>query len=110
MAVVEETVALSRDTVERVREHLRALRVDGWLLYNFKGNNPIASEMLGLPALTRRYFVWIPTEGEPVALTHRIEQQPWTGWIGDNWPYSSWRELESRLAQLLGGNPTVAME
>lgn len=110
MAVVEETVALSRDTVEQIREHLRGTRVDGWLLYNFKGNNPIASDLLGLPAMTRRYFVWIPARGEPVALTHRIEQQPWTGWIGDNWPYSSWRELESRLAQLLGGNPTVAME
>jgi Xaa-Pro aminopeptidase len=54
--------------------------------------------------------VWIPTEGRPVAITHRIEQQPWTGWIGDNWPYSSWRELDSRLGQLLSGNPRVAME
>ena len=110
MAVVEATVQLSRETVDRVREELRALKVDGWLLFNFLGSNPIAGELLGLPAMTRRYFVWIPAEGEPVALTHRIEQQPWTGWIGENWPYSSWRELESRLAQLLAGNPRVAME
>jgi Xaa-Pro dipeptidase len=110
MAVTEETVSLSRDTVARIQEELRAHDVDGWLLYNFKGNNPVAGDLLGLPALTRRYFVWIPTEGTPVAVTHRIEQQPWTGWIGDNWPYSSWRELESRLAQLLPGNPRVAME
>lgn len=110
MAVVEETVSLGRDTVARIQEELQALRVDGWLLYNFRGNNPIASGLTGLPALTRRYFVWIPARGEPVAVTHRIEQQPWTGWIGANWPYSSWRELESRLAQLLGGNPRVAME
>jgi Xaa-Pro aminopeptidase len=110
MAVTEQTVQLSADTVARIQQELRAHDVDGWLLYNFRGNNPIVGNLLGLPALTRRYFVWIPVDGKPVAITHRIEQQPWTGWIGDNWPYSSWRELESRLAQLLSGNPRVAME
>jgi Xaa-Pro aminopeptidase len=110
MAVTEQTVQLSPETVARIQQELRAQKVDGWLMYNFRGNNPIAGDLLGLPALTRRYFVWIPTEGRPVAITHRIEQQPWTGWIGDNWPYSSWRELDSRLAQLLSGNPRVAME
>ncbi|HEU4882087.1 MAG TPA: M24 family metallopeptidase, partial [Longimicrobium sp.] len=110
MAVTEQTVQLSPETVARIQQELRAHDVDGWLLYNFRGNNGVAGNLLGLPALTRRYFVWIPVDGKPVAITHRIEQQPWTGWIGDNWPYSSWRELESRLGQLLSGNPRVAME
>jgi Xaa-Pro dipeptidase len=110
MAVTEQTVQLSLETVARIQEELRAHGVDGWLLFNFKGINAVANDLLGLPALTRRYFVWIPADGKPVAITHRIEQQPWTGWIGDNWPYSSWRDLDSRLAQLLSGNPRVAME
>ncbi|MBW3570954.1 MAG: Xaa-Pro peptidase family protein [Gemmatimonadetes bacterium] len=110
MAVTDLTVQLSPGTVARIQSELRAHGADGWLLFNFKGFNDVANDLLGLPALTRRYFVWIPANGRPVAVTHRIEQQPWTGWIGDNWPYSSWRELESRLAQLLSGNPRVAME
>ena len=110
MAVTEQTVQLSAGTVARIQQELRAHDVDGWLLYNFRGNNPIVDDLLGLPALTRRYFVWIPAGGAPVAVTHRIEQQPWTGWIGENRPYSSWRELESRLAELLPNNPRVAME
>jgi len=110
MAVVEETVSLAADTVARIQEELRGLGLDGWLLYNFRGNNPIASDLLGLPALTRRYFVLVPAEGRPVALTHRIEQQPWRGWIGENRPYSTWRELEAALAALLGGAGRVAME
>lgn len=110
MAVTEQTVTLTSETVARIQQELRSHDVDGWLLYNFKGINAIANDLLGLPALTRRYFVWIPTEGTPVVVSHDIEQQPWTGWIGDNWPYSTWRELESRLAQLLSGNPRVAME
>ncbi|HEY0016639.1 MAG TPA: Xaa-Pro peptidase family protein [Longimicrobium sp.] len=110
MAVTEQTVSLTPDTVARIQDELRAQGVDGWLIFNFQGTNAVANNLLGLPALTRRYFVWIPVQGTPVAVTHRIEQQPWTGWIGDNWPYSSWRELESRLSQLLPGNPRVAME
>ena len=109
MAVVEQTVSLTAETVERVRQEVRAHGADGWL-FNFQGSNAVASNLLGLPAMTRRWFVWLPAEGEPVAITHRIEQQPWSTWVGENWPYSSWRELESRLAQLLGGNPRVAME
>jgi Xaa-Pro dipeptidase len=110
MAVTEATVSLSPDTVERVREELRSRGMDGWLLFNFLGSNPVAGRMLGLPALTRRYFVWLPAEGAPVAVTHRIEQQPWETWQGEKVEYSSWRELEERLGELLRGGPTAAME
>src|SRR4051812_9749506 len=60
---------------------------------------------------TRRFFVYIPREGSPVAITHAIEQGPWnkwpTGWRKEK--YSSWRALESLLAGLVKGK-TVAME
>jgi Xaa-Pro dipeptidase len=110
MAVTEETVSLTQETVDRVREELRARGMDGWLLFNFLGNNPVASRILGLPALTRRYFVYLPAHGTPVALTHRIEQQPWDTWLGEKRQYSSWRELDSELGSLLHGKGRVAME
>lgn len=111
MAVVSQTVSLTEETVARMQEALRAQGVDGWLLFNFRGGNPIATKLLGLsPQMTRRYAVFIPAQGRPVALTHRIEQQPWGGWIGENRPYASWRELEQRLRELLGGVGRVAME
>src|SRR3954467_11366367 len=60
---------------------------------------------------TRRFFVYIPREGSPVAITHAIEQGPWnkwpTGWRKEK--YSSWRALESLLAGLVKGK-RVAME
>jgi Xaa-Pro dipeptidase len=110
MAVIEERVSLSEETVARMQEELRAQGVDGWLLYNFQGLNGVASGILGLPAMSRRYFVLIPAEGRPVALTHRIEQQPWEGWIGEKRMYLSWRQLEEELASMLNGLGTVAME
>jgi Xaa-Pro aminopeptidase len=109
MAVVEETVSLPAETIEAVREQARELGFDGWLLYNFRDNNPVASRLLGLPAMTRRYFVWLPVEGRPVAITHRIEQQPWSTWEGENRQYSAWRELDGVLAEVVGGK-RVAME
>ena len=110
MAITSQTVSLTPETLEQVRAELRARGMDGWLLFDFRAGNPIAGSMLGLPALTRRYFAWLPAEGEPVAITHRIEQQPWSTWRGRNLQYSSWRELDAALAEVLGGRPTVAME
>jgi Xaa-Pro dipeptidase len=110
MAVVQETVRLTPDTLARIQEELRAHGLEGWLLYAFRGNNPIASAVLGLPEMTRRYFVFVPAEGRPTAVTHRIEQQPWSTWIGENVAYSSWRELDEALASVLGGMGRVAME
>jgi len=109
MAIVAETVSLPAETIEAVRAQAAELGFDGWLLYNFRDNNPVASRLLGLPAMTRRYFVWLPVEGTPVAITHRIEQQPWSTWAGENRQYSSWRELDAVLAQTVGGK-RVAME
>lgn len=110
MAVVDQTVALSSSTVAAIQAELQKHGLGGWLLYNFHGLNPIAAELLGLPAMTRRYFVLIPARGAPVALTHRIEQQPWMGWIGENRAYLSWQELEAELADMLTAGGRIAME
>jgi Xaa-Pro aminopeptidase len=87
--------------------------LDGWLLYDFRGINPIAHSVLGLPdgMVTRRYFCLIPRTGVPVALTHAIEQGPWHEWPAawGKQVYSGWRALESSLAELVRGK-RVAME
>lgn len=110
MAVVEEAVALGQEMLERMQTALAELDLDGWLLYDFRGNNPVAARVLGLPAMTRRWFVLVPASGSPIAITHRIEQQPWRSWIGENRPYLSWQELELALRETLAGRGTIAME
>jgi Xaa-Pro dipeptidase len=86
--------------------------LDGWLLYDFHGLNPVAVGMLGLSGMTtRRFFVYIPRKGSPVAITHAIEQGPWADWPSA-WAkekYTSWRSLESLLGKLVKGK-RVAME
>ena len=86
--------------------------VDGWLLYDFRHINPIAAGMLAREGmLTRRIFCYIPRSGNPVAITHAIEQGPWRDWPSE-WGkevYSSWKSLESTLKRVAGGK-RVAME
>jgi len=99
-------------TVELIQSALSDARADGWLLYDFHGVNPIAAGLLKLPGLvSRRYFVFIPVTGQPVALTHSIEQGPWSAWPGEweNHRYSGWAQLEQTLASLVNGK-RVAME
>lgn len=89
---------------------LQSLGADGWLLYSFREQNPVAQRLLALGGLgTRRLFVWLPREGEPVAIAHRIELGPMGGFPGRVVPYARWEELHSALASVVQGR-TVAME
>lgn len=103
---------LSASNLGEIRRAIADADVDGWLLYDFRGINPIAARIAGVSGMvTRRYFCYIPREGNPVAITHAIEQGPWEEWPS-GWPrhvYSSWRDLERFLADTVKGR-RVAME
>jgi Xaa-Pro aminopeptidase len=103
---------LRPESLAPLQSALEKAGLDGWLLYDFHGLNPVAVGMLELPGMTtRRFFVYIPRSGPPVAITHAIEQGPWLEWPA-KWrkeTYSSWRALESLLAGLVKGK-RVAME
>jgi Xaa-Pro aminopeptidase len=103
---------LAAESLPALQDALARTGVDGWLIYDFHGLNPVAVGMLQLPGMTtRRFFVYIPRKGMPVAITHAIEQGPWIEWPSA-WrkeKYSSWRTLESLLGDLVKGK-RVAME
>ncbi|HVX41939.1 MAG TPA: Xaa-Pro peptidase family protein [Gemmatimonadaceae bacterium] len=103
---------LTPDTLSDVQRALTDAGIDGWLLYDFRGMNPIAAGMMRLEGMvTRRAFAYVPARGTPVAISHAIEQGPWHHWP-ESWTkeiYSSWRSLESLLAKHVRGK-RVAME
>jgi Xaa-Pro aminopeptidase len=93
-----------------LREALSKSGVDGWLLFDFHGLNPVAGRVLGLRGMnTRRLFVLLPKTGEPVAVAHKIELQGLEGFPGRVVPYARWSELHEALAPLVAGR-TLAME
>ena len=96
-----------------IQAALREQELDGWLLYDFRGSNPIARSVIGFDDSqigTRRWFYLIPAEGEPVGLLHVIEPHAVKGAPGRVELYRSWRELEGKLREHLGGRRRVAME
>ena len=93
-----------------LRDALAAVGADGWLIFDFHGLNPVARRVLSLGGLnTRRLFVLLPAEGEPVAVAHRIELQPLEHFPGRIIPYSRWEELHAGLRSIVKGR-TLAME
>jgi Xaa-Pro aminopeptidase len=101
---------LSRDGIARVQDALAERELDGWLLFEFRGQNWISSALLDVDHTTRRAWILIPRRGEPRALVHAIEGSAWRGWPFAMERYAGWREMEEKLAALLAGQRRVAME
>ncbi len=97
------------DLIE-LREALREADLDGWLLYAFKGLNPVATRVLGLTGLnTRRLFALFPRHGDPLVIAHKIELQGWENFPGKVVPYARWSELNQALSNAVAGK-TLGME
>jgi Xaa-Pro aminopeptidase len=92
---------------------LREFGLDGWLLYEFHGCNVLARRILDFDEnrmTTRRFFYFIPADGTPQKLVHRIENDALDHLPGDKNIYLRWQELESGLGSMLKGFSKVAME
>jgi Xaa-Pro aminopeptidase len=97
--------------VPALKETLAELGLDGWLLYDFHGQNPTALHVLGLGGrmLTRRFFLLLPREGEPVLLVHAIERSQFGPEVpGRREVYASWKSLHDALSRALGALPRGA--
>jgi Xaa-Pro aminopeptidase len=96
-----------------VQTAIRDLGFDGWLLYDFRGLNVLARRVLALPAdamLTRRWFYFVPAQGEPRKLVHRIESHALDAFPGSRQIYLRWQELEEGVRNLVAGARRIAME
>ena len=103
---------LSIDSLPALQRALSERALDGWLLFDFQGTNPIAVDLLGLSGMiTRRHLAYVPAEGVPTALVPAIEPWPWHQWptAWTRRSYDGWAELEASLGQMLAGR-RVAME
>lgn len=110
------------DTVgklQTIQTYLQQIQADGWLLYGFRDQNPIALSVSGLlNGGSRRWFLWIPATGRPSWIGQAIER---TNFLdlpddldGQVYLYVSWQDLEDRLRQVVrrGNEPadTIIME
>jgi Xaa-Pro aminopeptidase len=96
-----------------IQSALRDQRLDGWLFYDHHNRDPLGYRILGLAAnqhVTRRWYYFVPAHGEPKKLVHRIESGRLDAVPGARAEYSSWQELEAKLAAMLSGATKIAMQ
>ena len=100
--------------IAAVQQFLRVEGLDGWLLYDFHGSNPIAARLLGTTTgakmTTRRWFYLVPAAGEPRGLVHAIERRTLDALPGEKAVYAGRQQLDAELTKLLSGTRRIAME
>src|ERR1035438_9529092 len=99
--------------LEAIQAALREAGHDGWLFYDHHHRDPIAEHILGLDEkahITRRWYYFVPADGEPRKLVHRVEQGRLDSLPGSKGLYSSWLELAGGLEAMLMGATEIAMQ
>jgi Xaa-Pro aminopeptidase len=101
--------------IAAIQAALAAEQLYGWLMYDFRGINPIAAELTGAGSrgghlATRRWYYLVPASGEPRGLVHAIESHTLEHLPGRTQQYAGREQLVAGLKALLGGVRRVAME
>lgn len=99
--------------IKDIQKQLKLYNIEGWLLYDLHGVNSLAVHILQIPEgvlMTRRCFYWIPQEGAPIKIVHKVEDHNLDHLPGEKRSYLSWEEMHKALQELLNGVKQVAME
>ncbi|MBK7075776.1 MAG: M24 family metallopeptidase [Myxococcales bacterium] len=105
------TTVAGRIDVAAVQGLLAVQNLDGWLLADHGGMNPVARSLVDATgAPTRRWFYLVPRQGEPTLVVHASEVASFAAVPGKRVIYTGYRDLDPILKKLLKGKKTLAME
>jgi Xaa-Pro aminopeptidase len=107
--------------VSDIQQALRGAGLGGWLFYDFRRSDPLSYRILLLDQnkfASRRWFYFVPAEGEPTKVVHRIEPEKLDALPGRRLVYLRWQQLHAHLRDALaaagagagGAAPQVAMQ
>ncbi len=99
--------------LEKIQSAIRSRGADGWLFFDFHNRDHLGLKILGMDVkglATRRWYYFVPAEGEPTKLAHRVEPTKLDHLPGQKRTYSSWQELHSNLKEILGAPKKIAMQ
>jgi Xaa-Pro dipeptidase len=94
------------ERVAEIQKALQAAKLDGWLFYDFRGSDPLAARILKLGEYasgSRRWFYYIPAQGEPSKIVHSIERGKLDALPGQRVVYRGWQEQHALLAGAIQG-------
>ena len=97
--------------VRSAQESLKAQGLDGWLVYDYRGVNPVFWDAVGyISNVTRPCWLWIPTHGEPGILVSYVDQGRFGHLAVATSIFVSRSEMTDRLTKMLSSGRRVAME
>src|SRR5579884_109320 len=99
--------------ISEIQHALKEENLDGWLFFDHHQRDPLAYRVLKLNTSTiasRRWYYFIPKDGEPKRLVHRIESTALDQLTGEKIIYSGWNSQIDGLRRLLGSAKRVAMQ
>ena len=97
--------------LHNAQEHLSSEHIDGWLLYDYRGMNPIFADTVGAIAnVTRPCWLWVPVSGVPMLLVSYVDQGRFEHLGIETLLWVSRSQMRDGLRELLHGAGVVAME
>ncbi len=96
-----------------IQAALKAEGLDGWLFFDHHRRDELAYRVLQFTPgsmVTRRWYYFIPAEGEPRGMAHKIEPETLKPLPGSVKLYAGWEELVQGLGGVLGGAKRIAMQ
>lgn len=97
--------------LSEIQSFLRESGLDAWLIYDFRGNNPVFSQLLARAHwTTRRAMIVIPAHGNAHLIVHTIDAPQFnTTGVGQR-QYTDWQQWQALVSDALYGRPRIAME
>ena len=100
-----------QQTIEQAQEYMRGNEISGWLLYDYRGLNPIFADTVGVVGhVTRPVWLWIPADGRPRLLLSFVDQSRFDHMDLDTTLFINRRDMIDKLGNELGVSGRVAME
>ena len=108
------------EALSGAREYLSESGIDGWLLEDYRGSNPILWNLIGnVGHITRPCWFFVPSEGDPVLLAHEVDAGRFSSMVESAGTqdvqiqvrrFGSRVQMLSELGEMLSGRQKVAME
>ncbi len=83
----------------KIQTAMRDAGIGAWLIYDFRGTNPVWKRLIGRELwTTRRLFVWITATGDPKVLVHQVDREQMNGFPGKVELFTNYHEMQEKLA------------
>ncbi len=98
-----------QSVVEQAQEFMQVADIGGWLLYDYRGLNPIFADTVGpVGHVTRPVWLWIPVDGRPRMLVSFVDQSRFTHLGLDTTLFVNRADMIEKLRDAVGADRRVS--